>query len=56
MSIRGVNIDQFDIPVCTSFKATILNDQLCYEVDLNTGCPTIEFSLCFCYFVGFYSS
>ena len=21
-----------------------------------TGCPTIEFSLCFCYFVGFYSS
>ena len=35
MSIMGVNIDQFDIPVCTSFKATILNDQLCYEVDLN---------------------
>ena len=21
-----------------------------------TGCPTIEFSLCFCYFVGFYTS
>ena len=21
-----------------------------------TGCPTIEFSLCFCYFDGFYSS
>ena len=21
-----------------------------------TGCPTIEYSLCFCYFAGFYSS
>ena len=31
----GVNIDYFDIPVCTSFEATVLNDQLCYEVDLN---------------------
>ena len=35
MSSVGVNIDQFDIPVCTSFEATVLNDQLCYEVDLN---------------------
>ena len=35
MSIMGVNIDYFDIPVCTSFEATVLNDQLCYEVDLN---------------------
>ena len=35
MSIMGFNIDQFDIPVCTSFEATVLNDQLCYEVDLN---------------------
>ena len=22
----------------------------------NTGCPTIEYSLCFCYFAGFNSS
>ena len=31
----GVKIDQFDVPVCSSFQAKILNDQLCYEVDLN---------------------
>ena len=31
----GVNIKQFDVPVCNSFKAKILNDQLCYEIDLN---------------------
>ena len=35
MSVMGVKIDQFDVPVCNSFKATILNDQLCYEVDPN---------------------
>ena len=35
MSALGVKIDQFDVPVCNSFKAKILNDQLCYEVDVN---------------------
>ena len=35
MEIMGDDIDQFDVPVCNSFKAKILNDQLCYEVDLN---------------------
>merc|ERR1711952_137109 len=35
MSSMGVKIDQFDVPVCNSFQARILNDQLCYEVDLN---------------------
>ena len=34
MSAMGVKIDLFDVPVCTSFKAKVLNDQLCYEVDL----------------------
>ena len=34
MSSMGVNIGIFDIPVCNSFQAKILNDQLCYEVDL----------------------
>ena len=33
----GVKIDQFDVPVCNSFEATVLNDQLCYEVDPNKG-------------------
>ena len=30
----GVKIDQFDFPVCNSFQAQVLNDQLCYQVDL----------------------
>ena len=29
-------MDEFDMPVCIGFKAKILNDQLCYEVDPNT--------------------
>ena len=35
MSKVGEKIDQFDVPVCNSFQDKILNDQLCYEVDLN---------------------
>ena len=35
MSAMGVKIDQFDVPVCNSFQAIILKDQLCYEVDPN---------------------
>ena len=35
MTAMGVKIDEFDILVCNSFQAKILNDQLCYEVDLN---------------------
>ena len=35
MSAMGVEIDQFSFPVCNSFKEKVLNDQLCYEVDLN---------------------
>ena len=34
MSLMGVKIDQFEVPVCNSFEPKILNDQLCYEVDL----------------------
>ena len=30
----GKKIDHFDVPVCNSFQAKIINDQLCYEVDL----------------------
>ena len=35
MSAIGIKIDQFEWPVCNSFEAKILNDQLCYEIDLN---------------------
>ena len=31
----GKKIDKFSLPVCNSFKANILNDQLCYELDVN---------------------
>ena len=35
MSVMGVKIDQFDVPVCNSFRPKILRDQLCYTVDPN---------------------
>ena len=35
MEILGMMIDQLDFPVCNSFKAKIIKDQLCYEIDLN---------------------
>ena len=31
----GRNIEGFSFPVCNAFKAKVLNDQLCYEVDVN---------------------
>ena len=34
-SSLGVVFDRADFPFCNSFEAKILNDQLCYEVDLN---------------------
>ena len=39
MSLLGTKIKEFDVPVCTSFKPAILNDQLCYEIDLNEKIP-----------------
>ena len=27
--------DQFDVPICNSFEPKILNDELCYEIDVN---------------------
>ena len=34
-SIMGVKINQFDVPVCNSFRPKIIKDQLCYTVDPN---------------------
>ena len=34
MSSMGHIMKPFELPVCQSFRETILNDQLCYEVDL----------------------
>ena len=35
MNLMGVKIPNFEEPVCNSFQEKILNDQLCYEVDLD---------------------
>ena len=35
MSIMGVKINQFEYPVCNSFRPKIVLDQLCYQVDPN---------------------
>ena len=35
MSSLGAKIDKFETTVCNSFKAKVLNHQLCYEVDVN---------------------
>ena len=36
MSLVGTQNHLFDGPGCNRFQATILNDQLCYEIDLNS--------------------
>ena len=35
MSVMGVKIDHFDVPVCNSFRPKIIMDKLCYTVDPN---------------------
>ena len=35
MSVMGVKMEQFDVPVCNSFRPEIIKDQLCYTVDPN---------------------
>ena len=35
LSLMARKTDLFEVPVCNSFQAKVLNDQLCYEVDLN---------------------
>ena len=35
ISAMGIKIDQFEVPVCNSFKPKYVFNQLCYEVDPN---------------------
>ena len=35
LSAMGISIDQFETPVCNSFKPRTIKDQLCYQVDPN---------------------
>ena len=39
MEVLGQHIANFTPPVCTSFRPTILEGQLCYEIDLNLVLP-----------------
>lgn len=34
-SVMGIKIDEFDVPVCKSFRPKIIRDHLCYTVDPN---------------------
>ena len=34
MSAMGMKNNQFELPVCNSFKPKILNEQLCYETSI----------------------
>ena len=45
MSAMGVKIDLMETPVCKSFKAKIVRDQLCYTVDPNEFMKSSELSL-----------
>ena len=42
MSVMGVKVDQFDDPVCNSFRPRIVRDQLCYQVDPNEYTDKID--------------
>ena len=35
MSLLGRKVEGFQVPVCSAFTGKIVNNQLCYEVDLN---------------------
>ena len=35
MSLLGRKVDGFQAPVCSAFTRKIVNNQLCYEIDLN---------------------
>ena len=35
MMLMGIMNSNFSVPICNSFKSYILNDQLCYQLDMN---------------------
>ena len=35
MQLMGVMNGNFSVPLCNSFKSYVLNDQLCYQLDMN---------------------
>ena len=57
MSAVGVRIDKFDQPVCNAFETRILNDQVCYEVNLdkfsNKDSPDKQLKLGFAFVIDY---
>ena len=39
MSMMGMKINNFDFPICNSFRPTILENRLCYKVDVSEIVP-----------------
>ena len=35
MEVMGEKIDKFELPVCTKFRSIIIENQRCYQVDIN---------------------
>ena len=57
MSAVGVKIEKFDQPVCNAFETKILNDQVCYEVNLdkfsNKDSPDKQLKLGFAFVIDY---
>jgi hypothetical protein len=35
MEVMGEKIDKFELPVCNKFRPIMIEDQLCYQIDIN---------------------
>ena len=35
MSVMGIQVDVFSVPVCSRFRPVLLQGQLCYQVEAN---------------------
>ena len=53
MSVMGVKIDQFDSPICNTFRDKILQDQLCYSVDPNEFRKSIKDEMSLTLFINY---
>ena len=43
MSVMGERVDYFTIPVCNKFTPTVVEGQMCYQVDVNQFRDQVEF-------------
>ena len=42
MSVMGMKMDQFELPVCNKFKRKIVRGRLCFQVDVNDFKDQVE--------------